>query len=266
MATILAISSQVARGSVGLSVIVPALQGLGHSVVALPTVLLSNHPGHAHAAGGRIEPAQLSRMVDALDANGWLAEIDVVLSGYLPSAAHVALVATTIARVRTASPACRYVCDPVLGDDPKGLYIEAAAAHAIRDTLLPLADAALPNRFELAWLTQRLVNSPADAVAAARALPCRTVIATSIPTHDDMLATLEITPADALMLRVARRARVPNGTGDLLSALVAAGIRIATAVAIVDAVIAESSGSEELRLDLSRRSWREASPLDAIPL
>ncbi len=91
MGRVLAISSQVARGHVGLSAIVPALQALGHEVIALPTILLSNHPGHPRFAGERIAPDLLMRMLDALEFNRWLGEIDAVLTGYLPSAAHVAV-------------------------------------------------------------------------------------------------------------------------------------------------------------------------------
>jgi len=43
---ILCISSQVAYGPVGNTAAVPALQAMGHEVLALPTILLSNHPGH----------------------------------------------------------------------------------------------------------------------------------------------------------------------------------------------------------------------------
>ena len=52
MARVLVISSQVARGHVGLAAIVPALQGLGHEVIALPTV----HE-HLHAALDRLRAA-----------------------------------------------------------------------------------------------------------------------------------------------------------------------------------------------------------------
>jgi pyridoxine kinase len=45
MAKVLAISSHVVRGHVGLAATVPALQYLGHEVWALPTVLLSSRPG-----------------------------------------------------------------------------------------------------------------------------------------------------------------------------------------------------------------------------
>ena len=81
MATILAISSQVASGHVGLAAIVPALQRLGHDVIALPTVLLSNHPGQQKSAGTRIDPVVLDGILDMLDSNGRLEAIDAVLTG-----------------------------------------------------------------------------------------------------------------------------------------------------------------------------------------
>ena len=161
MARILAISSQVARGAVGLSIIVPALQALGHEVIGLPTVVLSNHPGHAHVAGTRIEAAVLHKMLDALAANGWLQGVDGVLSGYLPTIAHVAFAGEAVARVRAGNMGLKanYLCDPVLGDDPHGLYIDEAAAKAIRDRLIPIADIATPNRFEQSFLVSGAASS-----------------------------------------------------------------------------------------------------------
>jgi pyridoxine kinase len=266
VATILAISSQVARGSVGLSVITPALQAIGHSVIALPTILLSNHPGHGTFAGQRTEVALLTRMCDALDANGWLASIDTILSGYLPSPAHVGFVAQTVDCVRRCNPACRYICDPILGDDPKGLYIAADAAAEIRRLLLPLADVVMPNRFELAWLSGLPVTSPADAVAAAQSLSTRTVIATSITLPEGVLATLEIEQNSARFCSVARRASVPNGTGDLLSGLIAGSWNLGRAVAAVDVVITASAGHDELQLAPARATWINAKPLTEKPL
>jgi pyridoxine kinase len=124
MARIMVISSRVAMGHVGLSIIVPALQALGHAVLEIPTILLSNHPGHAHVAGTRIDPQTLTAMVSALAANGWLTGLDAVLTGYLPTPAHVDFAAATVARLRALNGArpVVYLCDPVLGDDPKGLY------------------------------------------------------------------------------------------------------------------------------------------------
>ena len=266
MGSILAMSSQVARGSVGLSAIVPALQSLGHSVIALPTVLLSNHPGHRNFAGGPIEVARLERMFDAIAANGWLADVGVILTGYLPSAEHVSFAATVVERIRRVRDDLRYICDPVLGDDPKGLYINQSAATAVRDRLLPLADIVMPNRFELAWLGGAPVADPPAAVAVARGLPSRAVIATSIPSSSEGLLTMEIDATSVHAFEVARRASVPNGTGDLLSGLVAGGWGLGKAVAAVDAVIAASAGHEELQITQTTAGWTSVTPLQEVPV
>jgi pyridoxine kinase len=219
MGTILAISSQVARGYVGLSAVVPALQALGHEVIALPTVILSNHPGHGAVAGERMEPALLRRMLATLDAHGWIAGVDAVLSGYLPTPEHVDVVAEAIGRVRAHTPAAPYFCDPVIGDDPKGLYIAEGAARALAETLVPLADVTFPNRFELAWLTDQPVTDVSSAENAGRALGSSVTVATSIPAADDGLATVAVTAEGKWLETVTRLDDVPNGTGDLLAAL-----------------------------------------------
>lgn len=257
MARILAISSQVARGNVGLSIIVPALQALGHDVMALPTVLLSNHPGHAHVAGTRIEPAVLHKMLDALEANGWLAGIDGVLTGYLPTPEHVTFAAAAVGRIRRANPRMHvmYLCDPVLGDDPKGLYISEVAAKAIRDELIQLADIATPNRFELSFLNPARAEIRSHEDALNFHLDCTTTIATSIPSFapGETMNALYSAGATALT-RVPLRDAAPHGTGDLFSALALSATLngspvfdvLAFATAGVDAVLAASAGGDEL--------------------
>lgn len=268
MACLLALSSQVARGHVGLSAMVPALEGMGHRVVALPTVVLSNHLGHGRAAGMQVPPETLSDMADALDANGWLAESDAVITGYLPSAAHAEFAARLVERVRQRRPDVLHVCDPVLGDDPKGLYIDEGVAAAVRDLLLPRADAATPNRFELAWLTGLPVSDAASAVRAARALGVGKVVATSVPGDGYRLANLLVSGDTALRCETARRAGVPHGTGDLMTALVA-GLWaegradrdvLGLATAMIERVVAASLGRDELELLGSRQDWLKARP------
>jgi pyridoxine kinase len=223
MARILAISSQVARGTVGLSIIVPALQALGHDVIALPTVILSNHPGHPHVAGTRIEPAVLHNMLDSLDANGWLADFDAVLTGYLPTVEHVTFAMEAVRRVQKLRQTAIYICDPVMGDDPKGLYIDRSAAEAIRDQLIPLAQHITPNRFELSFLLRREVGSDGPFQLQGSDVPA--IFATSIPSHKpgetrniavDMFRQYEV--------RIPLRSHAPNGTGDLYSALIVAAL------------------------------------------
>lgn len=259
MARILAISSQVVRGHIGLSAIVPALQALGHEVWPLPTIMLSNHPGHTRAAGLRTPVDKLEAMLDALAANGWLGEIDAVLTGYLPSPEHVAFAAQAIARLKAVRADARVLVDPVLGDEPKGLYIDSLAAAAIRYTLVPFADVLTPNRFELGWLAGRKLTSIEDAEAAARALGRPTVVVTSaalLPSPlrgggggggsirepsvfltpsltaprqgegphvegvgNGQILTLLATPDTAVTFATPHRPHVAHGTGDLFSGL-----------------------------------------------
>ena len=59
MATVLAISSHVTRGSVGLAATVPALQWLDHEVWAVPTGLLASRPGPGRLARSAIGEADV---------------------------------------------------------------------------------------------------------------------------------------------------------------------------------------------------------------
>ena len=260
MARVLAISSQVARGAVGLSIVVPALHALGHEVIALPTVILSNHPGHRTSSCFAVEPDQLGAMLDALDANGWLDRLDGVLSGYLPTAAHAEFAVDAIGKVRSRQGGRQviYLCDPILGDYPKGLYIDARAASAIRDRLLPLADMITPNRFELSWLSNSMPDADADGAAAAakwtRLAPLD-VVATSMPDADPRhMRNIAHGRGIRVEARVRERTGAPHGTGDLFAALLLAARlegrtlagALASATAGVDQVLAASAGCDTL--------------------
>lgn len=256
MARVLAISSQVARGHVGLSAIVPALNALGHEVTALPTIILSNHPGHPHFSGQHINPALLQRMFDNLEANGWLEEVAAVVTGYFPSTDHVRFAVDAIRRVAARVPGVLTVCDPVFGDDPDGNYVDVGVATAIRDELLPMCRLTTPNRFELSWLAAQPIGDLGDAILAARTLPVAQVLATSIPGPSDRLITLLASAETTASCSVRRRQRVPQGTGDLLTALFV-GHRLngltdsqalGKAVAGVNATIERSDSTDELAL------------------
>jgi len=277
MATVLALSSLVARGHVGLSAIAPALQRLGHEVIALPTILLSNHPGHPYAAGVPLPPEQLEAMLAALDANGWLATVDAVLTGYLPSKAHVSFAASLVDLVKRRRPDALFFCDPVIGDTRPGLYIDPAAAAAIRDDLLQKADYASPNAFELGWLSNRPVTNATSAIEAARALPVAATLVTSVPTAGTSLANILVTEATAYVCEVPHKASVPNGTGDFMMAVFVAECltspapRLASqpdpqkalsrAVSATAALVMASVGKDELALVTAADQWHTAAPL-----
>lgn len=257
MRRILVIASYVAHGTVGLQATLPAFAGGDFDVTALPTILLSNHPGHKKCAGTAIAPELLAAMVDALEGNGWLAGLHGVLTGYLPSAAHVAWARQTVERVKAANPKALYLADPVLGDDPGGLYISKDTAEAIRDLLLPIADITTPNRFELAWLTGLPVDDETSATVAARRLNRQLLAATSIPAGPDLLDNLIVDSCEHHTFSVARIPDAPHGTGDYFAGLLLAARldgqsaqkALKAAASGVAQAIAASAGCSHLRFN-----------------
>ncbi len=268
MARILAISSFVSHGHVGLAAMTPVLQALGHEVVGVPTVVLSNHRGYEACGGFALSARQLGEILQGLKSNGWLEDIDAVVSGYVADAGQAELIAATIERMAEAGNDFLYVCDPVLGDDPKGLYVPEELAASVRDDLVPLADFVTPNRFELGWLTGAEVLDADGADAACEMLDVDIVVATSIPAGEGRIANL-FSDSETALTAVGRRYEgVPNGTGDVLAALFLGHVlndvdeteAFAMAASGTNLVIEASLGAEELRLVPNLRAAVAAEP------
>jgi len=259
----------VVRGHVGNSAARFALQRLGLDAWALPTVLLSHHPGHGRPAGRTTPADELSLLFDSLAQRGWAGAVQGALTGYLGAAEQAGAAASIISRLKALSPGALYLCDPVFGDDA-GAYARPGVAEAIARDLLPLADIAAPNRFELSSLTSQRIDGPSDAVRAARLLGVREVVVTSVP-DGARIANVCVTAADAWCCSVRREDHVPHGTGDLLSALYLAlrvqGLPAADAlsgsVSRVQAVIGASLGRDELHLVAAQALL--VSPPSALP-
>jgi pyridoxine kinase len=218
MGRILAISSHVARGHVGLAATVPALQSLGHEVWALPSVILASRPGMGRLVRYALPAVDLAALLAGLEADGCWAQLDAVFTGYFPSPQSVAAAAAAIGRVRQAKPGVLVCVDPILGD-AGGLYVPAETAAAIRDELLPLATLATPNLFELCWLTGGAAVSGAQVAAAARRLPVPTVAVTSAELTEAAVTTVLLTESGVRRGTTPRRAGLPNGAGDLFAGL-----------------------------------------------
>ncbi|MEM9812571.1 MAG: bifunctional hydroxymethylpyrimidine kinase/phosphomethylpyrimidine kinase [Pseudomonadota bacterium] len=260
MARILAISSWVAAGHVGLSAAGPVFSLLGHESIQLPTTLLSNHPGFGHVGGRATPPDQLRGMIEALAANGWLSEVDTVLTGYMPSAEHVGVALAALAH----APGARLVCDPILGDAPKGLYVAQAAALAVASALVPRADVLTPNLFELGWLSDSEIPDLAAAVGAARRLaPDAQVLLTSPPYPAGQTGVFEISAAGTHAYRVPVRSGAPHGTGDVFAALTAAGVAPGSALGHLTSLVEASLGQEHLAIISEAPRWRAAPPVQA---
>ena len=267
--TVLVVSSQVARGAIGARASVFALERLGHAVWLVPTVWLPWHPGHGVV--GRITPdAQaFATALAEIAENPKAQEIDTVLTGYFADAAQVEAVARLVERLRLMTPGLRLVVDPVLGDgDASGrgrLYVGEALARALRDRLLPLADVATPNRFELAWLAGTPIGSTSEAVAAARRLPAPVVAVTSAPAlMTRSIGTLLVTADAATQFEHPLIDSIAHGTGDLFAGLLTARLSgemsteaaVARATASVFEIVARSAraGADELLLTAEQDS------------
>jgi pyridoxine kinase len=215
---VLSISSQVAYGPVGNSASVPALQAAGFTVSQVPTIILSNHPGIGKPSGVKLPAAELEAILKSLDELGVLDNCIGVLTGYFASADQIHVAAPFIRRMKQKNRSLYVLVDPVLGDDDS-LYVSTEVANAIRDELLSVATCITPNRFELAWLTDKSVINKAEALVAAAGLPDIEVLATSIPVDHQTLATLAINKGDYAEENTSMKSSVPHGTGDFLAGL-----------------------------------------------
>ncbi len=269
MAKVLSISSQVVYGHVGNSSAAFVLQRMGHDVLAVPTIILSNRPGYDAIAGERTDPGKLNAMLEAVLRNGWLSDVDAVLTGYVPTAAHAEFCRSWIARIKTLNPKALYLCDPIIGDEPAGIYVAEAAASAVRDQLVPLADIVTPNAFELGWLSDRAIPDAASAVSAALVLGRPAVVATSAPAGTaGMIANILVARGEAASTASPRRAVQAHGTGDFFAAILlahklkgytaSAALRAATAA--IDLVLDRSEGRSELALIETQDHWAAADP------
>jgi pyridoxine kinase len=277
MAKVLSISSQVIYGHVGNSTASFVLQRAGHEVLSLPTVLLSNRPGYSALAGDRIAPAKLDAMLEAALVNGWLTEVDAILTGYIPTAEHATLCERWIGRLKVLNPDTLYLCDPIIGDEPAGIYIEEAAASAIRGRLVPLAGILTPNCFELGWLAGRPIPDAAAAVTAARGLTRPAVIVTSAPADaPDRIANILVEESETAATASARATVRAHGTGDFFAAIFLAhklnGLSnrgaLQAAAAAMTMILAASQGQSELALIETQARWAGAglAPAELVPL
>jgi len=131
-------------------------------------------------------------------------------------------------RVRKAAPEAFYACDPGLGEEDTGLYVESALAELTRDQLVPRADILCPNGFELARIVDGDpaaggVSDIADQAAAAlsRMRPDGRglLLLTSVRKGDRIGAALFARGRPPLFVGAPTLPGVYRGAGDLLTAL-----------------------------------------------
>jgi pyridoxine kinase len=224
----LILSSFVAGSRVGGFPQALVLQTFGVDPVLVPTVLFGRRPGQGRAPGGAaVEAETFAGMLEGVEANGLFGLFDAVITGYFASEAQVLVAARTIDAVRAAGrhgafgPALTVVVDPIMGDHPGGLYVGEATAAAIARELLPRANVLTPNLWELDRLTGTPAGTPEAVAQAARALG-RPTLVTSVPTGEGAIGAVYADEERALVFSHRRVPEAPNGTGDVVTAVLAA--------------------------------------------
>ena len=262
---ILSIQSHVAWGYVGNSAAVFTLQRLGFEVLAVHTVLFSNHTGYGQFRGQVLGADHIRDILAGLRERGVLQQVGAVLSGYLGNADTGAAILDAVNDIRQANPHMRYLCDPVMGDVGRGLFVNPAIPTFLRDQAIPFANTITPNQFEFELLTGTTLASVPDAIAAARQLRGRgpdTIVITSLATPDiasDALGTLAVNGDGAWLVTTPRLDRhpLPNGMGDVFAATLLgrlmAGNTLPDALALATATLyalvkATAPGSRDLPL------------------
>jgi pyridoxine kinase len=262
--TLISIQSHVVYGHVGNSAAVFPLQRLGCEVWPIHTVQFSSHAGYPGWRGRAFEAALIDECVEGLQAIGALGRCDGVISGYLGKAETGEAALRAYEAVKAANPNAAYACDPVIGDEGRGVYVDRAAAEFLRERALPAATALTPNAFELAWLTGRPVETLGEVRAALAQLHARgprIILVTSLRLDDtpaDALDMIASEGGDLWRLRTPRLPIAVNGAGDLIAALFflhwlrsgSAAEALAESSSAVYAVVAATAqaGSRELAL------------------
>lgn len=276
---VIVVSAHAARGYAGSRAAVFALETLGFPVWAVPTVIVPWHP--AHRPGTRIVPpaAEFASLLRDLGNAPWLAQVGAVLSGTLGDAAQAEGLASLVEAVKARNPRALFVCDPSFADagptDEIRLHASQATAEAVRDRLLPLADLATPNRWELEWLTGvPLPDIRSIGEAALHAGP-RMMLVSSVPSAQaGSIGNYLLTSSEALLAEHRVIGNPPKGLGDLTAAVLLARLldgqpaakALQSATAAVFEILARTAtrGADELTLETDAQSL--AHPMAMVHL
>lgn len=222
---ILSIQSHVVYGHVGNASAVFPLQRMGFEVWPLHTVQFAAHTGYGPPKGRVFDAEMIDDVMEGLAQRPDFASCEAVLSGYLGSVDIAGAVLSAVQRVKLANSSALYCCDPVLGDDGKGFYVKSDMPDFMRDKVIPAADIATPNLFELEILTGIKARSGEDlkrAIAKLHAMGPRIVLVTSALMNETPPHAFDMIASDGLScyrIRTPRLDLVPNGAGDLTAAL-----------------------------------------------
>ena len=288
------LKSHVVSGYVGNKAATFPLQLLGFDVDQINSVHFSNHTGYPNGFEGDVlEGEQLRKILKGLNRNGLLQGVDHLLTGYIGSESFLRAVLEVLKTLRSCNESCRYVCDPVLGDNGK-FYCPPELVEIYRSEVIPLANVVTPNQFEVEQLTGikvRILDDARHACNVLHDLGPELVFITSVilegETDDERVVKEDTGTTEMTILASKRRRGSPGrdemwridspiidgtftGTGDLCAALLLAWTAKApesvasamekvcgtmwTVIKETEATRSDSVASHELRLIQSKRT------------
>ena len=285
---VLSIQSHVAYGHVGNDAAMLPLQLLGIEPVAVHTVQFSNHTGYGEFKGQVFTPAHVQDVLDGLRARGVLARCTAVLSGYLGDAGVGEAILAAVQEVRAAQPGAHYLCDPVMGDVGRGLFVRPGIPDFLRKRALSQASVITPNHYEFELLCGGPLTTVQAATQAARTMLAQMhdsqsalIVITSLRTDDlpaDQLATLAVTADKSWLVQTPYidLHPLPNGMGDVFSAVLLGHLiqgrsvadAVSRAVSTLYALVSRTeSGQRDLPLVASRDQITAAAQIfAAVPV
>jgi pyridoxine kinase len=224
---VLSIQSHVTYGYVGNRAATFPLQRMGHEVLTVNTVQFSNHTGYGKWKGEVFTAEHIKGVLQGMDELGILSKCEAVLSGYLGDCSIGKEVMEAVRLCRECNPDIIYLCDPVMGDLHRGVFVRPAIPDFMRDVAIRAADIITPNHFEMELLSGRRIHTSDEAFEACEQMaahPQQIILITSFMRKDMPKDTLEVFlySRDGCYLISTPLLHFPksiHGTGDLFAAL-----------------------------------------------
>lgn len=218
---VLSIQSHVAFGAIGNRAAVLVLERLGIETWSVPTVLYSNHPGHATFRGERVAVPAIRAMIEGLGEVVPWQSCQAVLSGYAADSGVVDLVVDAVHRVRHANPQGFLACNAAFANED-GVFVPEPVARATCHALFREAGLLFLNQAELEFATGRVVAGVTAARNVARELwqqTTKAIVVTSVRSEDGATATIALERDATWVVETPRLPGPAHGAGDLFSAL-----------------------------------------------
>ncbi|MGC6485458.1 MAG: PfkB family carbohydrate kinase [Candidatus Puniceispirillales bacterium] len=264
MKAVLSIQSAVTFGAVGNTMANLVMAACGHHLSRVDTVQLAAHPGHGFRAGGSIDDAAFTALLEGLEKLGPAMPVAALMTGYIGRPGQIKPVARFITDFIPQNPHAPVIVDPAIGDHGR-LYVDDGIARGIVRWLLPLATIITPNQFELGWLAEAEITSRDDAVTAAQHLldrhPRMQAVILTGHVDGEMISDGLITREAGTFHEKQRSGQGFSGGGDLFSAIFTASLMSGMSL---DAATERASRACHAILEESRKDGSGEILLDAV--